>query len=259
VLREQKAARNGGPAGPRQAIWHAVVRALQAVLGIEAVEPDETHVYVKHPQFGRVRLDALSDGYLTTAGWVVDLIARWVERKRELEEPIGPDLLSEMTGIVLIDEIDLHLHPVWQLRVIEDLRGLFPRLSFVATTHNPLTVLGAAAGETYVVRRDGDKVELVQQDVLPGHDIDRVLFEQFGVEHTFDRLTRDLLKEHRDLLEQGTPETDPRRAEIERQLQELLGPVGRVVRANRARATGPAQLGDDELHLADLLRKRPDQ
>jgi energy-coupling factor transporter ATP-binding protein EcfA2 len=259
VLREQKAARNGGPAGPRQAIWHAVVRALQAVLGIETVEPDETHVYVKHPQFGRVRLDALSDGYLTTAGWVVDLIARWVERKRELEEPIGPDLLAEMTGLVLIDEIDLHLHPIWQLRVIEDLRSLFPRLSFVATTHNPLTLQGARAGETYVMRRDGDRIELVQQDVLPGHDIDRVLFEQFGVEHTLDRLTRDLLKEHRDLLEQGVSDTDPRRAEIERQLQELLGPVGRVVRADRARASGPARLGDDELHLADLLRKRADQ
>jgi hypothetical protein len=52
-----------------------------------------------------------------------------------------------MTGVVLIDEIDAHLHPRWQMQVVTTLRTLFPRMTFVATTHNPLALVGARDGE----------------------------------------------------------------------------------------------------------------
>ncbi len=55
---------------------------------------------------------------------------------------LEPRFVDAMAGIALIDEIDLHLHPAWQSSVLDDLRGAFPRMTFVGTTHNPLTVAG---------------------------------------------------------------------------------------------------------------------
>ncbi len=175
VLREQKRSPSGpgSPPGPKEGVWRAVQQALSVLLGITKVEVDEDGlVHVHHPQFDRVRLDALSDGYLTTAGWMIDLIARWVARQEELDEPVGADLLGQMCGFVLLDGIDLHLHPLWQLRIIGDVRRLFPRLSFVVTTHNPLTLQGARRGEVYVMRREGARIALVQRDIRPGHDVE---------------------------------------------------------------------------------------
>jgi energy-coupling factor transporter ATP-binding protein EcfA2 len=261
VLREQRRAPKGAnaPPGPREGVWRSVQLALEVLLGITKVEVDDGGVvYVRHPQFDRVRLDALSDGYLTTAGWMIDMIARWIDRQQELDEPVGADVLRQMCGFVLIDEIDLHLHPMWQMRIIDDVRRLFPKLSFVVTTHNPLTLQGARPGEVYVMRRDGARVELAQRDIRPGHDVDRVLFEQFGVEHTFDRETRDLLSQHRTMLESGVAFDDPRRIKVEARLMERFGEVGGTLRGERSDAAGPvAPLRPEEASLmAPFLKKR---
>lgn len=260
VLREERQQTKEAPSSPmgsRAAVWQSVVQALKDLLGVTAVEPEDEHVFVQHPQFGRVRLDALSDGYLTTTGWVIDLVARWIDRQRELDEPVGLDVLRRMTGFVLIDEIDLHLHPVWQMKVIDDVRRLFPRLSFVVTTHNPLTLQGARRGEVYVMRRDGSRIELVQRDIRPGHDVDRVLFEQFGIEHTFDKETRSLLQQHREMLERGARIDDPARLEVEARLAARLGGVGEIVRAERRGGSDPLPgLSPDEQHLLTPFMKK---
>lgn len=241
--------------GPRlnAATWQSVERALKALLGVTAIEPEERHVMVTHPEFGRVQLDALSDGYLTTTGWVIDLIARWVQRQEDLREAIGRDLLRQMTGIVLIDEIDLHLHPIWQMHIIDDVRRLFPRLSFVVTTHNPLTLQGARPGEIFIMRRGhGGRIELTQRDIQPGHDVDRVLFEQFGISYTFDHETRAMLERHRELLERGVAPDDAERVGLESQIAARLGRVGKVLADERGGEHDPSRpWSDAERHLLD--------
>lgn len=262
VLREQRRTQRSpdAPQGPREGIWRSVQHALEVLLGITKVEVDEGGiVHVRHPRFGRVRFDALSDGYLTTAGWVIDMIARWIDRQQELDEPVGADVLRQMCGFVLLDEIDLHLHPMWQMRIIEDVRQLFPRLSFVVTTHNPLTLQGARRGEVYVMRREGSRIEFTQRDIRPGQDVDRVLFEQFGVEHTFDRETRDLLTRHREMLEEGVPFDDPARQKIEAQLTERFGELGETLRGERSDARGRVSpLRPDERSLLTPFLKKKD-
>lgn len=249
------------PADGRQrlhaATWQSVERALKALLGVTAIEPEERHVMVTHSEFGRVRLDALSDGYLTTTGWVIDLMARWVQRQEDLREAIGGDLLRQMTGFVLIDEIDLHLHPRWQMRIIDDVRRLFPRLSFVVTTHNPLTLQGARPGEIFIMRRDdGGRIELSQRDIRPGHDVDRVLFEQFGIVYTFDKETRTLLEQHRALLERGAAPTDAERVRLENELAARLGRVGEVLAAERGHEQDPSRpWSDEDRRLLDAYAK----
>ncbi len=257
VLREQHRSVRApdAPPGPRERIWAAVQQVLVVLLGVKKIEvDDEGIVQVLHPSFGRVRLDALSDGYLTTAGWVVDMIARWVDRQQALDEPVGTDLLRQMCGFVLIDEIDLHLHPMWQLRILGDVRRLFPRLSFVVTTQNPLTLHGARRGEVYIMRRGDQGIELVQRDIMPGHDFDRVLLEQFGIAHTFDQETRELLACHRTMIERGIRPEDPERQTLESRLGQRLGDVSLL-------ASNPLDLSplrSEEQPLLDrfLQRKR---
>jgi predicted ATP-binding protein involved in virulence len=78
-------------------------------------------------------LSQLSDGFRSMVSLVGDLAYRMAVLNPQLKDRV----LDETPGIVLIDEIDLHLHPSWQMHIIEDLRAIFPLVQFVATTHAP--------------------------------------------------------------------------------------------------------------------------
>jgi predicted ATP-binding protein involved in virulence len=94
-------------------------------------------------------LSNLSDGQRIMLTLVGDLAARIVK----LNPHLGEAALCETRGVVLIDELDLHLHPKWQRRVIRDLKTTFPQVQFVATTHSP-QVIGEAAPQE-ILRLDG--------------------------------------------------------------------------------------------------------
>ena len=85
----------------------------------------------------------LSDGFRNMLGMVADI----AYRAAVLNPQLGSEAAQETPGIVLIDEIDLHLHPNWQRRIVEDLRATFPALQFVATTHSPFIVQSLREGE----------------------------------------------------------------------------------------------------------------
>ena len=99
-----------------------------------------------------VPLSALSLGYRTTLTWVLDLALRLFERYPESSNP-----LSE-PGIVLIDNIELHLHPRWQRRVMENLSSWFPAIQFIATAHSPLIVQAAENAAIVVLRKEDEGV-----------------------------------------------------------------------------------------------------
>ena len=75
----------------------------------------------------------LSDGQRIMLGLVGDL----ARRASTLNPHLGDLALKQTPGVVLIDELDLHLHPNWQRRVVRDLKKTFPSLQFIATTHSP--------------------------------------------------------------------------------------------------------------------------
>jgi predicted ATP-binding protein involved in virulence len=85
----------------------------------------------------------LSDGYRNMIAMVGDIAWKAVQ----LNPHLGTKAPAETPGIVLIDELDLHLHPTWQRRVIEDLRRTFPKIQFICTTHSPFLIQSAHAGE----------------------------------------------------------------------------------------------------------------
>jgi hypothetical protein len=102
-------------------------------------------------------------------------------------------------------------------------------MSFIVTTHNPLTLLGAREGEIFVLRRvssegAGDGPVIIEQDDLPkGARADQVLTGRwFGLSSTLDRDTLDLLERHRNLLRLRRVPEQERRA-LEAQIRERLG------------------------------------
>ncbi len=211
--------------GTNGEFFEAVRQTLLELLpGVDELEVGTEDVLVRGPEVGECSLASLSDGYLTTLGWVVDLIARWAHEARGSAAELAPGFNKKMTGLVLIDEIDLHLHPRWQTHVVSDLRRAFPRMSFIVTTHNPLTLLGGEPGEVHVIRRVEKQVEISQVDLPAGIRADQVLTGVwFGLPSTLDAETRELLEDHRRMLRRGVERSHPDRLDLERKLRLRLG------------------------------------
>ncbi len=96
---------------------------------------------------GEVPLAYLSDGYQNMAAWCGDLLFRVTDTFEDYKDPLSA------RGVLIVDEIDLHLHPVWQRQLRNFLSGMFPNFQFILTTHSALTAQQAGAGELFVMRR----------------------------------------------------------------------------------------------------------
>lgn len=116
---------------------------------------------------------ALAHGYQSTIAWVADLVGHIL---LEADSDIEP---HDFEGLVLIDEIDLYLHPRWQTRLIPALRKTFPKLQFIATTHSPVVLATLSPDEIIRVHANPDTghVEHITPDAFTG-EWDRVEREE---------------------------------------------------------------------------------
>ena len=117
-------------------------------------------VHVKTPYGGKVPLDRVSLGYRTMFAWIVDIAWRLLDRYPESTTPLHEP------AIVLVDEIDLHLHPRWQRDIRKTLVEHFPRVQFITTAHSPLMAQSALDANLAVVRRSGDRAEIVNDPLV---------------------------------------------------------------------------------------------
>lgn len=92
-------------------------------------------------------LSDLSDGYRSMVAMIGDIACKAALLNPHLEE----NAITETPGVVLIDELDQHLHPMWQRRVVEDLRRTFPKIQFIATTHSPFLIQSLRSGEELIM------------------------------------------------------------------------------------------------------------
>jgi len=103
------------------------------------VEIDVSAKGVKFKEKGfELSFNQLSEGYKNIMVWVSDLIYRFQQTQPKINR------LEDFKGVVLLDEIELHLHPIWQRRIIGQLRTFFPNIQFVFTTHSPTIIQGAS-------------------------------------------------------------------------------------------------------------------
>jgi len=124
-------------------------------------------------------ITALSDGYRSYICWLADLLYHL--------STCCPDhmALNELPGLVLVDEIDLHLHPEWQMMVLEKIAETFPILQFVMTTHSPI-VAGTHKGRLFVTEKDEGRATVIEgEEDIYGKNADQILRSlYFGLKTT---------------------------------------------------------------------------
>lgn len=138
----------------------------------------------------RVPLEALSDGYQSVVALATDVMKVML---RLWDTPA----IAE--GVVVVDELGAHLHPRWRMRIVDALRGVFPRVQFLASTHDPLCLRGLADGEVVVLRRDSEGRVVALDDLPPPNSmrVDQLLSsEHFGLGSTVDPELEGLFAEY---------------------------------------------------------------
>jgi predicted ATP-binding protein involved in virulence len=113
---------------------------------------------------------ALSDGFRSVMALAGDLVWRLIEAF-----PNSNNALKE-NGVVLIDELDIHLHPTWQREIALKLQKIFPNIQFITATHSPLIALGAGEqAVTYCFVRQNGKVEIQKLENIYRYSVNDIL------------------------------------------------------------------------------------
>jgi len=111
-----------------------------------------------------VSFEQLSAGYKGVITIICDLIARLYEKQPYIVD------IKEFRGVVLIDEVELHLHPKWKYNFIKKLRDTFPMIQFIVTTHSPTVLLGASKESVfYKIYKDNGEVNISNQIANEGY------------------------------------------------------------------------------------------
>ncbi|MBT5036881.1 MAG: AAA family ATPase, partial [Rhodospirillaceae bacterium] len=196
----RRATRNEGKAHDRlNSIKNVLVKILPDVDKINLSNPmhsADTPSVEFHTPYGWVTLDKLSLGYKTLIAWTVDLASWFFEKYPRHKNPLA------QPAIVLVDEIDLHLHPKWQRNLVQYLSDLFPKTQFIVTAHSPLIVQAAQDANLAVLRREKDHVVIDQSmKAVRGWRVDQVLSSDlFDIPSLRPPEFDDLLAERKRLL-----------------------------------------------------------
>ena len=153
----------------------------------------------------------------------------------------------EQPAILLIDEIENHLHPTWQRRVIPAIRKHFPNVQIFATTHSPFVVAGLKAGQVHLLNRDAAGVvsATTNTENIEGWTADEILRVYMGVGEPTDELTAQAAQQLRRLRDEG-PRADEQE---ENERQSEIARLRQIV--DRAALSGP-RAAEDARFLADL-------
>ena len=138
----------------------------------------------------------MSDGYRNFLGMVADLAWRAVR----LNPHLGRDAARRATGIVLIDEVDLHLHPRWQWSIIERLTTTFTGIQFIMTTHAPQVVASCEASWLRVLPAGRTATAPTMANASQGKDVNAVLREIMAAPERLP-IVHNKLQQVRDLVE----------------------------------------------------------
>lgn len=171
-------------------------------------------IVAQNETFGELSLMQLSDGIRNMIGLVADIAYRAVKLNPHLEN--AP---KQTPGIVLIDEVDMHLHPKWQQTVLTDLTKAFPNIQFIVTTHSP-QVLSTVKKEQ--IRILGENVVSTPSTHSFGEDSSVLLAELMNVSPLPPLEIVEKRKEYQRLIEDREYES-PRAKQLQKELIENYG------------------------------------
>ncbi|WP_437322865.1 AAA family ATPase [Sorangium sp. So ce381] len=194
-----------GPQERPEKLLAAVRKATRAVLaptGWHSLDWDfeQRKLVVEHADHGRLPLSALSDGVRNMVALVADLAHRCVR----LNPHFGEEAARSTPGILLIDEVDMHLHPRWQQLVVDLLRKVFPEMQMVVTTHSPHVLSTVDVDSIRIIRhRDGETVLDTPTFQTRGVESADVLAAIMGVDPVPQVEEARLLTDYRALVQTG--------------------------------------------------------
>ncbi len=208
--------------GAEPPISSAVKKAvLNCLEGGERVwfSAKEERVLVDVAEQGIHAFESLSDGQRNMVAMVGDIAIK----AAQLNPQFGAQAIEKTSGIVLIDELDLHLHPRWQRRIVADLQRTFPMIQFFCTTHSPQIIGEVPREAVMLLTASGVQTPVVAY----GADSNWIL------EHVMDARQRskpatDLIHVVEDALEEGDLETAKR--ELLKLREKVGGEEGEVAR-----------------------------
>jgi predicted ATP-binding protein involved in virulence len=155
------------------AIKNAARNALEKCTDI-SFDFEEGRVIVDFEDDISIPFEHLSDGQRTLVGLFCD-----IARRAAILNPHFEGEANEKTnGVILIDELDLHLHPKWQMNIIKNLQNTFPNIQFICTTHSPV-LLQSIEKEKIIILENGQQSTL--EFFTKGRDINSVLYDLMGV------------------------------------------------------------------------------
>ena len=162
---------DGIPLPSYEVIMDAVKYSLE-----EEMSPGQQALYssrygeiaVKNPDGTVINFSALSDGYRNVIKIVTDIATKMCI----LNPYLGKDTLKKTPGVVVIDELDLSLHPTWQRRIVRILKELFPKVQFICATHSPFIIQSLEPGELIALdtildeEYSGQSIEDIAEDIM---------------------------------------------------------------------------------------------
>ena len=140
-----------------------------------------------------IPIEGLSEGYKSTIVWLFDMMLRIVEK--------GGDLGNAhiMTGIILLDEVDLHLHPRWQQTILPSVRAVFPNMQFIVSSHSLFVAQSITDESVISLEWENDQVVVQKKDMSSERSFSAIARELFNVQSPFSHSTAQKLMRFREI------------------------------------------------------------
>lgn len=210
-----------------RSVFNTILRVVNQItegfpmrLTISSPEEPSSNIVADQTMDGRVSIADLSLGTRYVLAWIVQFIIDFAQRYD------GDERWNERRGIFIIDEIDAHLHPSWQRRIIPTLQRHFPNVQIFASTHSPMMVAGLKKGQVHLLKRDetGQVVWSRNEQDIIGWTADEIYRTFMGIDDPTDERTARHAEELRELRNKDnlTPADEARMQELRRLVNEDL-------------------------------------
>ncbi|MDM8552699.1 AAA family ATPase [Desulfobacterales bacterium HSG2] len=186
-------------------------------ISLEAYNPDGFYFSTPSSPDELIPTEALSEGFKSTFVWLLDMIVRMVKADRDIED------LSEMRGIILLDEVDLHLHPTWQRRILPSLEKTFPNIQFIATTHSPFVAQSAERLIELELDETSNQVKVADKDAVSERSYNAIAREDFNIPSPFSHETEQEMNKFRKMRDAVMKEEKVDEEEFKKLVLKLAG------------------------------------
>ena len=201
--------------------WDKLRNILKYILTLNDADKiilEKTGLYVETEKWGKMSFNSLSDGYQSLTSVILDFLSWKLLSSNDFN-------LDDISGIVIIDEIEQHLHPRWQRSIIKVLSEKFPKVQFICSTHTPICVLGLddLEGGSQLIKAsyanghcDVEIYDLKKN--FKGYRADQILTSDvFNLSETRNKRVEGLLKAYREIyLKETASRTEEEKDKLEK-------------------------------------------